>query len=249
MMNGPAILAIRPDDSFSRTLRENGFEVVNLELIRTEPVSDLSGIMEMIRRIDAYDGIFITSPVAANLFLDHLKIEGKSYSGKVYVLGDRSRDSLCGSDLNVVYVDQANTAGELIKSLGEREFAGKHLLFIRGDRSVRTIPEILRSKAKVDELIVYRTIDNLPDENLIKGIADRIKRKEIERVCFFSPSGVKGFIKIFGAEDFTKIKGSAIGETTAASARESGINIEFISKRATAEDFASGLAAFIKSIE
>ena len=248
-MKRPTILVIRSDDSFSRFLRESGFDVLNLEMIKTEPVDDLSELAKTIKRIDEYDGIFITSPVAAEIFVKRLKINGKAYSRKVYVLGERARNVLSGSDLNVITSEKANTAKDLIELFDATEFAGKNLLFIRGDRSVRTIPQMLEGKAKVDELTVYRTVESKLDGDLTVDIKERFENNEIERICFFSPSGVTSFIKVFGNEDLTKIKGAAIGETTAASARGSGINIDFISQRATAEDFAAGLAAYIKSIE
>lgn len=248
-MRRPAILVIRPDDGFSQMLRENGFEVVNLELIRTEPVDDLTELAETVRQIGKYEGIFVTSPIAAEIFVACLKNEGVTYSGMVYALGGRSREALSGHDLSVVYDEAANTAHELIELFGDDGFAGKKLLFIRGDRSLRTIPQLLERTATVDELVVYRTIDSRPATGLIEAIVDRIRKNEIGRVCFFSPSGVKGFINIFGAEDITNLRGSAIGDTTAASARELGINIDFISQHAAAEDFAVGLAAYLKSIE
>lgn len=248
-MKRPTILVIRSDDSFSRFLRESGFEVLNLEMIKTERVDDLSELAKAINRIDAYDGIFITSPVAAEIFVECLKINGKAYSSKVYVLGERARNALSASDLNVITSEKANTAKDLIQSFDDAEFAGKKLLFIRGDRSVRTIPQMLEGKAKVNELTVYRTAERKLDGGLTENIKDRFEKNGIERICFFSPSGVTSFIKVFGNEDLTKIKGAAIGETTAASARGLGIEIDFISKRATAEDFAAGLATYIKSIE
>jgi uroporphyrinogen-III synthase len=248
-MRRPAILVIRPDDSFSRILRENGSEVINLELIKTVPVDDRTELTETFKRLGEYDGVFITSPVAAEIFVECLKSEGLTYSGKVYALGGRSREVLAGHDLTIVYDEAANTARDLIETFSENECAGGKLLFVRGDRSIRTIPLMLESTARVDELVVYRTLDSTPDAGLVKAVKDRLNNNDIERVCFFSPSGVKGFIKIFGAEDISSIKGSAIGETTAASARELGINIEFISQRAAAEDFAAGLAAYLKSIE
>ena len=248
-MKGQTILVIRSDDSFSRLLCDSGFDVLNLELIKTEQIANLNGLSDAIRQISKYDGIFITSPVAAEIFVERLNGAGKSFSGKVYVLGERAREILLGSDLNVIAGETANTARDLIESFGDAEFVGKNLLFIRGERSIRTIPQMLESKAKVDELIVYRTIEIKPDGELIKDIKDRFEANEIERVCFFSPSGVTSFIKIFGDEYLAKIKGAAIGETTAQMSRESGICIDFISPRATAEDFAANLAAFIKSCE
>ena len=248
-MRRPAILVTRPDDSFSQILRQNGFEVVNLELIRTVPVDDRAKLAKAVRRIGEYDGIFITSPVAAEIFVECLKSEGITYAGKVYVLGRRSCEVLTGNDMTVVFDESANTARELIESLGETEFAREKAALCSRRPEHKDGPADAGRLATVDELVVYRTIESTPDSGLIDAVKDRISKNEIERVCFFSPSGVKGFIKIFGAEDITNIKGSAIGETTAASARELGINIEFISQRAAAEDFAAGLAAYLKSIE
>lgn len=248
-MRRPAILVIRAEDSFSRFLRESDFEVLTLELIKTEPVDDLSELRETIKRIGEYEGIFITSPVAGEIFARQLNGDGRRYSGIVYVLGDRTRDVLAGSELNVVHREKANTARDLIASFGDDEFDGKKLLFVRGERSMRTIPQMLKGKAIVDELIVYRTIESQPDDDWIRDIKSRFEKNEIERVCFFSPSGVESFIKTFAAEDYADVKGAAIGETTAHRAREAGIYIDFISQRATAEHFAGGLAAYIKSIE
>ncbi|HEX3100690.1 MAG TPA: uroporphyrinogen-III synthase, partial [Pyrinomonadaceae bacterium] len=102
-MKRPTILVIRPDDGFSSFLRESGFEVLNLELIKTESVDDLTELADTIRQIDQYDGIFLTSPVAAEIFLKQLfNGSGKAIRGNIYVLGERSRDVLTGSALNIV---------------------------------------------------------------------------------------------------------------------------------------------------
>ena len=248
-MKRPTILVNRPNDGCSDALRESGLEVLNLELIRTEPVNDLTEFTETIGQIGQYDGIFLTSPVAAEIFVNQLDGSGKSISGTIYVLGERSQAVLTGWALNVVYSETANTAQDLINSLGDAEFAGKRLLYIRGDKSVGTIRQMLTGKAEVDELIVYRTLENKPDDAAINDLKDQIGKNEIDWVCFFSPSGVKGFVSVFGGNDLSGIKGSAIGETTAAAVRELGINIDFISKRSNAKEFAAGLAAYIKSIE
>ena len=101
-MERPLVLVIRLDGHFTDLLRKNGSEVLNLELIRTEPVDDLGELVETIQRIDQYDGIFFTSPVAAEIFLRQFKIEGRTYPGKVYVFGERAIAVLAGSGLNLV---------------------------------------------------------------------------------------------------------------------------------------------------
>ncbi|MGI9056323.1 MAG: uroporphyrinogen-III synthase, partial [Pyrinomonadaceae bacterium] len=59
------ILVIREFDQFSRFLSENGFEVLNLPLIETNPLDDLSEFKARIEKIEKYDGIFLTSRHAA----------------------------------------------------------------------------------------------------------------------------------------------------------------------------------------
>lgn len=248
-MERSAILVIRPDDDFSESLRQNGFEVLNLELIKTEPLNDLSELDEVIERINEYDGIFLTSPVAAKIFALHFGDSGRSYSGKVYTLGPRAKEALSGLEFENAFSDTANTADELLDGFGESEFEGKNLLFIRGDHSVGSIKQKLNGKANLNEVVVYRTIESRPDEKLLNVVKKRFAENEIGWVCFFSPSGVSGFSKVFGNEDLVKVKGAAIGSTTADRAGELGIRVDFISQRATAEGFSAGLAEYLKSIE
>ena len=85
-----AILVCRNDDRFSSLLREAGFEVVNLELIETRPLEDLRPLREKLARLSEYDGIFFTSPVAAEIFVNE-RNGSNGFHGDVYALG---RDGL-----------------------------------------------------------------------------------------------------------------------------------------------------------
>jgi len=248
-MRQTAVLVVRPDGRFSESLRENGCEVVNLELIKTEQIADLSELVETIHQIERYDGIFLTSPVAAEIFFRHLTSESRKFTGKVYALGERVKVVLARLGLNVTFSATANTAQDLIESIDQVEFAGKRLLFIRGDRSVRTIPEMLGGIALVDEVVVYKTVEISTVDNLIEDVKVRLETDEIDWACFFSPSGVDSFMARFDGEDVAKVKAAVIGETTARRANEVGLDVAFVSKNANAEDFAAGLAAFIKNIE
>ncbi|MER3631801.1 MAG: hypothetical protein C4325_06270 [Blastocatellia bacterium] len=244
-----SVLVTRPAGHFSEVLTKIGCEVINLELIRTQPIADLAKFVEIIRQIERYDGIFLTSPAAGELFVRQLESEGREFVGPVYVLGDRLRASLADTGLNVISRPAANTAKDLINAIDQREFAGKRFLFIRGNRSVRTIPEMLGGIARIDELVVYETINCSPDGDLIESVKIKLKENEIDWVCFFSPSGVDGFLALFRDGDFGGVKAAAIGETTARQATEAGLKVEFVSNRSTAEDFAADFSAFLKRFE
>src|SRR5438876_4464919 len=205
-MKRPVILVSRGDDNFSSTLRDSGYEVVNLELIKTAPLADLSEPDKTLARIQEYDGLFFTSPAAAEIFVERSKLAGNAFGGKVYVLGERARTILENAGFDVAYRGAANTAGGLIASFDELEFAGKRLLFVRGDKSLGTIPNLLRKIAVVDEVVVYETKKIGPGKRVSQEIKGRLKSRSIDWICFFSPSGVRSFCGLFGSELFENVK-------------------------------------------
>ena len=236
-MKKQVVLVARRDDEFSAVLRDNGCEVINLELIKIEPVENLSELDKKLEQPDDYDGVFITSRNAAEIFVDRLG--GKSFHGNIYVLGERSREVLENAKLNVVFREDVNTVAELINSLGTAEFVGKKLRFVRGNRSMRTVPEMLGGMAQVDEVEVYRSVDADIDETRFVNVREKFARGEIDWVCFFSPSAVARFVELFDASD---AKIAVIGKTTGNAVKEAGLNLQLVSPKATSKDFAENLS-------
>ena len=244
-MRLPAVLVLRGEDAFSGRLRQHGCEVINLELIKTEPINDRGELDSLFANVADLDGFFFTSPVAATVFVDGLSQRGLHISGKIHVLGERTKRVFENAGVKVEYNDHANTAEELIGSFDPAAFAGKRFLFVRGDRSMRTIPELLGNVAQITEAVVYRTIDTTPDPGIVNAIRRSLRNREIEWACFFSPSAVESFVTIFGSNDLSRVKTAAIGETTANKVKESGLTVDYVSPRATTADFADGLIEHI----
>lgn len=249
MKTPPLILVVREFDKFSALLKESGFEMINFPAIQTLPVEDLSELEEKLKTLEKYDGLFFTSPQAAEVFRQSFANKANEFGGKVYVLGNRTRLLFENANFEFVFREKVNTAEELINSFETSEFAGKKFLFLRGDKSLRAIPLLLKGIAEVDEIIVYRTVENSIDENLINEIREKFRRRAIDWICFFSPSGIESFMKTFVEFSLNEIKIAAIGATTAKKAAEKKLKVEFISPKASAEDFAFGLINHIKNIE
>lgn len=247
-MGRPVVLVIRKDDGFSARLRDAGCEVSNLELIKTETADDLSELDSTLAQLDDYDGLFFTSPAAAEVFVQRLNASGRRSCPKAYVLGDRAKAVLENAGLDVVHDGAANTVEELLASFDEAEFTGKRFLFVRGNRSLRTISRLLNSKARIDEVVVYRTVENTPYKTSLESLSEQLKKGEIDWLCFFSPSGVERFRQLFGAGLPPNTKVAVIGETTAREAGKS-LNVHFVSGRANGEDFATELIEKIKRSE
>jgi uroporphyrinogen-III synthase len=246
-MKRPAILVIRSDDKFSSHLRGAGFEVVNLELIRTRPIDDLSALRSKLATLAEYDGVFFTSPIAAEIFV-HERNRQNGFHGSVYALGRRAKIILEAAGFNVKTSEAANTAEELLNAFEPLEFAGKRFLFVRGERSMRTVPEKLGGKATVDEVVVYSTEKSEVDERAFAGVKDLLSKNEIAWVCFFSPFGVERFREIFG-DEANSLRAAAIGTTTANAAKRLGVMVEYLSPESSSEAFAQGLIDHIKNIE
>lgn len=233
-----AVLVLRRHDRFSEILKNNGFTVTNLELIRTETLHDQSELRTAFEGPLRYNGFFITSPVAAQTVVDCLRGLAYEHTGTIYVLGERSRRILEVAGINFEFCPAANNAEELISEFGEAEFAGKRFCFVRGDRSIRTIPLLLNDIAAVDEIIVYRTIESVPDPEIAGSVKMNLESGGFEWACFFSPSAIDAFETVLGRQVNKRLKAAVIGETTAERARESGLDVAFVSPRSNAEAFA-----------
>jgi uroporphyrinogen-III synthase len=141
---------------------------------------------------------------------------------------------------------KATTAAELLRLIPKKELENKKFLFPRGDRSLRTIPETLESFAEVLEVIVYRTIEAERDDKEFVQIKKKFEDGKIIAVCFFSPSGVEGFLDRFENFSQGEIKIATIGKTTARSVADNNMRADFVSAKPAAEDFARGLADYLR---
>lgn len=239
------ILVIRKPDEFSRILSENGFEVINLPTIETKPLENLSEFETKLKQIENYDGIFVTSKIAARILAEKFDELNVSFDGKVYVLGKRSFEILQSKDLNLVFFENANTADEMLKKISPDELKNKKFLFVRGEKSLKMIPRFLNDIAVCDEAIVYQNQPIAVDFDSVSTISELLESSKIEAVCFFSPSGAESFMSKFGAQILHQTKIATIGKTTADFLEKQNLRVDFISPKATAKDFAVELTKYL----
>ena len=240
------ILVIREFDKFGRILIENGFNVINLPLIETKPLEDLREFEAKLKDITNCDGIFLTSKNAARILADKLRENNISYGGKVYVLGKSGFEILKNANLDLVFDETANTAEEMLEDIKPEELKDKRLLFVRGEKSLRVVPDFLADLAKIDEVIVYKTRNIVLETDKINSIRNQFENGEILTACFFSPSGAESFLEQFGAEILHQTIIATIGKTTAEFFERLNLTVDFVSPKASAEDFAVKLIDFLE---
>jgi len=239
------ILVVREYDIFSRILAANDFEIINLPLIETKAINDLSEFETKLSAIENYDGVFLTSANAAEIFRTKLIARNINYRGKVYVLGKRSYAILNGANFDLHFDETANTAREMLEKITPEELKDKRFLFVCGDKSLRFVPEFLSKTAAVDEAVVYETRKIAVEIDKLKSLREEIEKGEIVCACFFSPSAAESFIEQFGAAFSHQTLIAAIGKTTAEVLEKRDLNVGFVSSTATAEDFAVELINFL----
>lgn len=233
-----SVLVVREFDDFSRILTKNNFSVINCAMIKTSPLEDLSKFESKLVEIENYDGVFLTSRQSAQIFVEKLRERNIIYRGKIYVLGRRSFHLLKTTNLDLVFDETANTVREFLNTIPLTDLKAKRFLFVRGEKSLRVVPEFLEKIAMVDEMTVYRTEKITVEVDKIKTIRDKIEKSEISCACFFSPSGAESFIEQFGAEILHQKIIAAIGKTTAEFFEKRNLKVGFVSSKAKAEDFA-----------
>ena len=239
------ILVIRKYDIFSRILAANNFEIINIPLIAAKAVDDLSEFEMKLDSIENYDGIFLTSANAAEIVRMKLIERNINYCGKVYVLGKRSYEILKDANLDLRFDEAANTAREMLEKIAPEELKNKRFLFVRGEKSLRIVPEFLAKSATVDEAIVYETRNPAVEIDKIASIRKKISTGEVVGACFFSPSAAENFIEQFGAEILHQTMVATIGKTTADFMEQRNLKVGFVSSKATAEDFAIELIEYL----
>lgn len=244
-MKTQTVLVLREPDRFGEILKASGLNVMHLPITETRPAGDLSDLQSKIERLDEYDGCFFTSPVAAEIFVEALERGNTAYAGKIYVLGERAKRVFEKAGFDFEYRNDVNTAREFIESFQDDEFTGRKFLFVRGERSMRIVPDLVGEIATVDEVVVYNTVDVHPAPDRLNEIRQGIRNGEIDWACFFSPSAVESFLKIFKLSELNGIRTAAIGETTGNRIKGSGLPLEFVSGKASADGFAAELIEHI----
>ncbi len=242
------ILVIREFEKFSRILAENDFKIINLPLIETRPLNDLSVLEATLDEIEIYDGIFLTSLNAAQILAEIMHEKNIKFSGKVYILGKRSFDLLKTENLNLIFEKSANTAREFLENIPLENLKNKRFLFICGEKSLRVVPEFLKEFADVDEAIVYKTEKIRVEVEKVKSIREKFEKNKIFCTCFFSPSAAESFLEQFGASVLHQTFIATIGKTTAEFLERRNLKVDLVSPKSSAEDFAEGLIIYFKEV-
>lgn len=238
------VLVIREFEDFSRMLIAGDATVINCPTIRTSQKEDVLDLEDKLKRLDSFDGIFLTSRKAAEIFRKKHREYNLRFGGRVYVFGKRGFNVLKNEGFDLYGDAAAGTVQEMLDAIAPAELANKRFLIICGENALPTVVDHLSPIATVERTVVYRTEAMLVGPALREKVMALAKRGEIALACFFSPSGAASFLSQFGAGFLCGTKVAVIGKTTAEYFARANIRVDLISEKPDAADLANAVLKF-----
>ncbi len=199
----------------------------------------------------AYHWILFTSANAVTAFMDRLLATGATedktprYDLRVLAgvrlaaVGPATAAALRRYGLTADLTPEHATGRDLAAALPD--VAGQHILLPRSDRALRDLPEALAARgAQITEIVAYTLKPAAPNP---AGLA-AVDAGEIDVAVFFSPSALSGLAALLNRSLVEALHGVAvacIGPTTAAAARELGLQADIVSDMPTVEGLVNAL--------
>jgi len=220
---GQRVINTRPEDQaapLSARLTEFGAEMLEAPTVRTVPPDDWSCVDAALRRLNEYDWLVLTSANGVDAMIDRLRalsLDGRALSGvRIAAIGPvtaaRLEAHFITADLQPeVFVGEA--LAQAIVSTGS--VSGQRILLLRSDIAREQLPhDLTAAGAQCDDVAVYRTVAP-PD--LPARVIERLERREVEWITFTSPSTIRNFLDLLGAERRSLLEGvrvASIGPIT-----------------------------------
>lgn len=239
---GKKVIVTRSREQASKLvdrIEELGGEAVEFPVIKIEKPNDYGHFDSVLERMTEYRWIVFTSVNGVKAFFDRMKIKGmdiRKLSGvKLAAVGEATGEELNKLGLNVDYMPEKYTTGELLNNFPSAE-GNEKILLARADIAVRELSEGLKRKGyDVEDLTVYRTVI---DSERKEGILEMLEEGRIDYITFTSSSTVKNFVSILGQDNIGRISSAkvvCIGPVTAKTAEECGMTVAAVADKHTIE--------------
>ena len=235
---GRRVLVTRPRDQAADLidrLTAFGAEPIAAPMIRIAPPDDPGPLLRAADAAATFDWIVFTSTNAVDAFMTAL-LDGqrdvRALKGPLLcAVGLATADKLKQYGINVDLVPHEFRAEAVIAALGEHgSLAGSRVLLPRADIGRDTILDHVRQAgALVTDVVAYRTIAEEPQRDSGPDVYRMLLEGHIDVVTFTSPSAVRNFAAIYGAEPAADLLKNTvvatIGPVTAEAAHKLGINV------------------------
>lgn len=202
-------------------------------MIRIAPPDDFGPLDEVCARAGEFDWIVFSSTNAVDGFMNRLLAgpqDLRALKGvRLCAVGPATADRLAQFGIKVDLTPPEYRAEAVIGALAERgDLRGLNVLLPHADIGREVIADELRKQgADVTEVIAYRTVFVEAERDGEPDIYRLLLERRIDAVTFTSPSAVRNFVRVLGAEPaadlLRTIAVASIGPVTAEAAAQCNI--------------------------
>jgi uroporphyrinogen III methyltransferase/synthase len=253
---GKRVLVTRPREQAAELvdmLTALGAESIEAPMIRMAPPEDPDPLLRAASNPDAFEWIIFTSANAVDAFMTAL-LDGerdvRALKGpRICTSGTATADKLATYAIKADLIPREFRADAVVASLlALGSMAGVRVLLPRADIGREVIAEQLREAgADVTEVIAYRTILEDAQREGDPDIYGMLLDGRIDVATFTSPSAIRNFAKIYGADQVADLLKNTvvatIGPVTADAARQLGIPVTIQPKTYTVRALVDAIAA------
>jgi uroporphyrinogen III methyltransferase / synthase len=206
---GKRVLVTRPREQAAdlvERLESMGAEAIEAPMIRILPPEDDGPMDEACARAGEFDWIVFSSANAVDAFLDRLLAgpwDLRALGGvKFCVVGPATAERLVRRGLKVDLTPSEFSAEAVVRTMSDTmHLAGTKVLLPHADIGRELIADQLRKQgADVSEVLAYRTVTMEPERDGEPDVYRMLLERRIDVVTFTSPSAVRAFVHVLGAE-------------------------------------------------
>ena len=241
--------------AFIAALENYGASVISCPTIEIAEPESYERLDEAIDHLYGYDWLIFTSANGVEYFLRRLQTRGVGVEEldelKVCAIGDATADKLRNAHVHVDLIPSQAKAEGVFAAIsgfagGTEQLHGLNILIPRAAAGRDYLPKSLEEAgARVDLVTAYRTI--LP-QNLVRGRLSAMLTGSADCIVFMSSSSVKNLALLFDTHDLgEKLEGltiACIGDVTAATAADHGLQVDIQPKETTAAALANAIAEY-----
>lgn len=249
-LKGKTILITRSrnqSDLFRSSLEEAGARVIELPTIAIEPLQS-SRLDRAIDELESYHWLMFTSVNGVELFFSRLEQLGKvgRQMPQICAIGPATAAAVESRGEQVALLPSLYQAEGILHEflqLHQGKIAGLRILLPRAARARRILPDTLRRKgAVVDVVAVYNT--RIPPESRGR-LCEILEQQAPDLITFTSSSTVHNFVAL-APEDrrIDHLRYAAIGPITAATAGEYGLQVVVQPESFTIPDLVEAIRSF-----
>jgi uroporphyrinogen III methyltransferase/synthase len=256
---GKRILITRPREQaaeFTSLLESLGAEPIEAPIIRITAPDDYDALDAACARAGEFDWIVFASSNAVDSFIARLLVSPNDlrvlHGVKLCAVGSTTAEHLARHGIRADLMPGESRGEAIVQAMiAQGDVAGLEVLLPRSDIGREIVAEELRRRgAEVTEVVAYRTLAADAEREGEPDIYRMLLERSIDVVTFTSPSAVRNFVTVVGAEPAADLLRStvvaSIGPVTAEAAAQCNIQTTIMPAQYTIAALADAIVQYFE---